>query len=72
MRILIKTRSKQIAIKEVPEAEITADGNIAFPKSGEKYLTRENTEVAFKNLLTDGYADLSEFESVRYHSEVLL
>lgn len=42
MRILIKTRFGQLIIKEVSEATINEDGDIVFPKSGEKYLTGEN------------------------------
>ena len=50
MRILIKTRFGQLIIKEVSEATINEDGDIVFPKSGEKYLTGENAEEVFKSL----------------------
>ena len=69
MRILIKTRFGQLIIKEVSEATINEDGDIVFPKSGEKYLTGENAEEVFKSLLD---ADLSEFKMERYRCDTLL
>lgn len=71
MRILIKKR-REILIKEIEEARITKDGNIGFPKLKKQYLTGERTEELFKNLLVNGYADLSEFGCEDYILNVLI
>ncbi|EOT29434.1 hypothetical protein C805_00017 [Eubacterium sp. 14-2] len=72
MRIIIKEDGK-IRLKEVLEVVIGKTGNLVAREPGigmktREFLTGDKAEELFYQIFTDGYADLSGFEShlVRY------
>lgn len=67
MRIVIKEGNK-IKLKEVLEAMIGKSGNFVAREPGigmktREFLTGDKSEELFHQALTDGYVDLSGFES---------
>ena len=72
MRILIK-EGRSFVIKEVEEVKMSRDkSSLIIPKQKKKYITGEKTEELFAKIISEGYADLSEFDSDRHVSQCVI
>lgn len=72
MRVLITNQNGLSVVKELKEAIITTDMNLAFPELSKKYITGESSRSLLNDLLINGWADLRSFKSQRFNINILL